>query len=123
MFSVVENTPSCFASVSLHRDTSAPEFQESDLDLLRFLVPHLQRAFSLHVQISRLFCAARPSESAQLQRAVAEAVLTSTGKGLGPAGPLVVTRRGGASALSSGRASTRFFRWRRRLSPCRCFRQ
>src|SRR5579883_3242743 len=56
MFSVVENTPSCFASVSLHRDTSAPEFQESDLDLLRFLVPHLQRAFSLHVQISRLFC-------------------------------------------------------------------
>jgi len=145
IFSLVEKNPSCFAAVSLYRDTTAPEFQESDLELMRFLTPHLQRAFRLSMQFSGLEARAtgceaalemlstavifldisghvifmnraarrllsendgillmrtrlradRPSECAELQKRIAEAVLTSAGKGLSPAGSLFVTRRNG----------------------------
>jgi DNA-binding CsgD family transcriptional regulator len=54
MFSVIENTPSLFASASLYRDQSSPEFETSGLETLRFLSPHLQRAFKLHFQFSEL---------------------------------------------------------------------
>jgi hypothetical protein len=42
MFSVIENMPSRFASVSLYRNQSSPEFETSGLGLetLRFLAPH-----------------------------------------------------------------------------------
>jgi DNA-binding CsgD family transcriptional regulator len=54
MFSVIENTPSRFASASLYRNQSSPEFETSGLETLRFLAPHLQRAFKLHLQFSEL---------------------------------------------------------------------
>ena len=54
MFSAFKKNPSCLAAVSLYRDISAPEFQESDLDLLRFLTPHIQRAFRLSMELSEL---------------------------------------------------------------------
>jgi DNA-binding CsgD family transcriptional regulator len=145
MFSLVEKNPSCFAAVSLYRDSSASEFQESDLNLLRFLTPHLQRAFRLYARLSDLgaratgleaalemlptavifldlagqvalmnraarqllaendglllmrnhLCTDRPSESAELRRLIAEAVSTSLGKGLSPAGSLFVRRKKG----------------------------
>jgi DNA-binding CsgD family transcriptional regulator len=54
MFGVIENTPSRSASVSLFRDRTRPEFNPSDLDILHFLNPHIQRAFKLHFQFARL---------------------------------------------------------------------
>jgi len=54
MFGVILNTPSHGASVSLFRDRSRPEFNPSDLDILRFLNPHIQRAFKLHFQFASL---------------------------------------------------------------------
>lgn len=52
MFTILENNKSCAASVSLYRDRSRREFSESDLRVLRFLAPHLRRAFKLHGQLS-----------------------------------------------------------------------
>lgn len=54
MFVVAENTGSRLASVSLYRDSSHPEFTTSDLDTLRVLTPHVQRAFKLHFRFSEL---------------------------------------------------------------------
>jgi len=53
MFTILENNTSCAASVSLYRDRSRREFSESDLRVLRFLTPHLRRAFKLHFQLSQ----------------------------------------------------------------------
>lgn len=52
MFTILENNKSCAASVSLYRDRSHKEFSESNLHVLRFLTPHLQRAFKLYFQLS-----------------------------------------------------------------------
>ena len=54
MFAIPENSKSSLASVSLYRDKSREEFQESDLEILRFLTPHLRRAFKLHTSFSEL---------------------------------------------------------------------
>jgi DNA-binding CsgD family transcriptional regulator len=54
MFGMVENTQSRKVSVSLYRDRSGSEFSPSDLDILRFLRPHIQRAFKLHSQFASL---------------------------------------------------------------------
>ncbi len=54
MFGLVENTGSRAVSISLYRDRSGSEFNPSDLDILRFLSPHLQRAFKLHFQFASL---------------------------------------------------------------------
>jgi DNA-binding CsgD family transcriptional regulator len=42
------------ASVSLFRGSSASEFRVSDLEPLKLLIPHIQRAFKLHFQFSEL---------------------------------------------------------------------
>jgi DNA-binding CsgD family transcriptional regulator len=42
------------AVLGIYRSQRRGEFGESELDLLRFLMPHVQRAFSLHLQISDL---------------------------------------------------------------------
>lgn len=52
MFSILENNKSCAASVSLYRHRSRKEFSESNVRVLRFLAPHLRRAFKLHFQLS-----------------------------------------------------------------------
>jgi DNA-binding CsgD family transcriptional regulator len=54
MFCMVENTRFRTVSISLYRDRSGPEFNPSDLDILRFLKPHIQRAFKLHCQFAIL---------------------------------------------------------------------
>jgi DNA-binding CsgD family transcriptional regulator len=43
-----------FASVSLYRDKSRAQFTTSDLDILRFLTPHLQSVFRLGLHFSEL---------------------------------------------------------------------
>jgi len=145
MFGVIESGGPRVAAVSLFRDASLPEFGESDLYVLRFLAPHVRRAFRLHFQFSQLkarraeigtaldlvavgiillgpkgeivlmnraasqFVAAndglmalhqglraeRPTESAGLERLIAEAAGTSLGKGLEPAGAMSVSRKKG----------------------------
>lgn len=54
MFALAENSKSCLASVCLYRDKSRTEFTDSDLRILEFIAPHLQRAFKLHRQFSEL---------------------------------------------------------------------
>ena len=64
LFGLVENSGSRFASVSLYRDSSRPAFDASGLELVRFIAPHIQRAFKLHFQFSEL-----KARSAGLERA------------------------------------------------------
>jgi DNA-binding CsgD family transcriptional regulator len=55
MFGLVENTTSQrWGSVSLYRGLSSKEFQTSDLETLKFLIPHIRRAFMLHFRFSEL---------------------------------------------------------------------
>ena len=54
LFAVVENSGSRLTSVSLFRARALPEFQTRELQILRFLAPHLERAFKLHFQLSQL---------------------------------------------------------------------
>jgi DNA-binding CsgD family transcriptional regulator len=54
MFGVIENSPSRWASVSLFRDESGSAFQTSELEILKFLDPHMRRAFNLHFHFSEL---------------------------------------------------------------------
>jgi len=54
MFGLVENDGSRWASVSLYRGQGSNEFCDSDLEALNFLAPHVQRAFRLHFQFSKL---------------------------------------------------------------------
>lgn len=54
MWGVVENSPSRIINIGLYRDLRRQPFESRNLDLLRFLAPHLERAFRLHVQLSEL---------------------------------------------------------------------
>ena len=54
LFAVVENAGPHLNSVSLFRARALPEFQTRELQILRFLAPHLERAFKLHLQLSQL---------------------------------------------------------------------
>lgn len=53
-FAILKRTETCLAGFSLYRDCRQPEFGEPDVQLLRFLAPHLQRAFDLHFRLSDL---------------------------------------------------------------------
>ena len=53
MWGVIENSPSRLINIGLYRDLRRP-FQDKDLELLRFLAPHLQRAFRLHIKFTEL---------------------------------------------------------------------
>jgi len=64
IFGVMENSDLCLASVSLYRDRCRPEFTDSDLRILRFLAPHLRRAFKLHFRLSVLRAQSAGVESA-----------------------------------------------------------
>ena len=142
-FALLQRTLHGDAVIGIYRSRRRGEFGESALDLLRFLLPHVQRAFSLHLQISDLKArttgmtatldvlptgvllvgargeivlmnrvasgilaeqdgllatlgglrAQRSSESDKLQRLILEAVNTSVGKGVCPAGGLLISRR------------------------------
>jgi DNA-binding CsgD family transcriptional regulator len=54
MFTMLENNKACLASVSLYRDRWHSEFTVSEMRTLKFLAPHLQRAFKLHMSLSRM---------------------------------------------------------------------
>lgn len=54
MFGVVDITSSRWASISLFRNASSTPFDESHAEMVRFLIPHIQRAFRLHSQFCEL---------------------------------------------------------------------
>lgn len=54
MFVLLQNNKACLASVSLYRDRLRSEFTPSELKLLQFLAPHLQRAFKMHLDLAQL---------------------------------------------------------------------
>jgi DNA-binding CsgD family transcriptional regulator len=54
MFTVFENTGSRFVSCSLFRNASRGPFEVCEMDISRFLAPHLHRAIKLHAQFSEM---------------------------------------------------------------------
>jgi DNA-binding CsgD family transcriptional regulator len=52
MFGLVANQAGALATVSLFRDPHAGEFLEPQLKILELLVPHVQRAFSIHFNLA-----------------------------------------------------------------------
>jgi DNA-binding CsgD family transcriptional regulator len=52
MWGVVENSGSRVINIGVYRDLPMNPFQSKDLELLRFLEPHLQRAFRLYLRLS-----------------------------------------------------------------------
>jgi DNA-binding CsgD family transcriptional regulator len=65
LFGVAVNSGSRWASVGLYRDSTRSAFGNCELETLRFLAPHIQRAFELHFQFSQL-----RAQSAGLERAL-----------------------------------------------------
>ncbi len=53
MWGVLENSPSRIVNVGLYRDLRRP-FGNKDVELLRFVAPHIIRAFRLHLHLSDL---------------------------------------------------------------------
>lgn len=64
LFGVVENAEARWASVSLYRDSSCTEFEGSTHEILKFLSPHMQRAFKMHLQFSELKAQSQKLETA-----------------------------------------------------------
>jgi DNA-binding CsgD family transcriptional regulator len=53
-FALLQRSSSGDEVVGIYRPRRLGQFEESDLDLLRFLTPHIKRASSLHLHISEL---------------------------------------------------------------------
>jgi DNA-binding CsgD family transcriptional regulator/PAS domain-containing protein len=54
MWGVIENSPARIINIGIYRDLRKRPFRGGDLNLLRFLAPHLDRAFRMHLQLSEL---------------------------------------------------------------------
>ena len=93
LFGVVENDGRRWASVSLYRDKSAAAFDSSELDIVQFLAPHMQRAFEMHLKFSAL-----KMQSAGLQEALD--LLPSGVIFLGPGGRVLLMNRSASAILS-----------------------
>lgn len=65
MFGTIENTATQWATVSLYRHAKSGEFEENpDLQVLKLIVPHIQRAFRLHLRFSELAARTEATETA-----------------------------------------------------------
>ena len=92
MFALVENNQSCLASVCLYRNRSGTEFSNSEAQVLKFLAPHLQRAFKLHLHFSEL----------KAHSAGVEEALNTLSIGvilIGPGGTLILMNRTAAALV------------------------
>jgi len=65
MWGVIENSSSRLINLGLYRDLRRQPFRIQDLELLRFLAPHLERAFRLHLKLAEL-----KTRAEDLQRAI-----------------------------------------------------
>lgn len=50
-FGMVERGPARVANISIYRGSHAGPFAESDLELIRFLRPHIKRAYRIHTDL------------------------------------------------------------------------
>lgn len=64
MFGVVANEAGSLASMSVFRDPAAGPFAESQLHTLKLLVPHIQRAFGMHLRFAGVIGRAKGAEDA-----------------------------------------------------------
>jgi DNA-binding CsgD family transcriptional regulator len=103
MFALAENSNSCLASVCLYRDKSCTEFTDSELQILKFIAPHLKRAFKLHLQFSELRAHSTSMETA-LDMAPTGVIL------VGPKREIVLMNRSArvVTAEHDGLLATRF---------------
>jgi DNA-binding CsgD family transcriptional regulator/PAS domain-containing protein len=147
MWSLVEQSDSRYTNFGVYRGLGKGEFKEHEVQLLRFLAPHMKRAFAIHFQfadlkhrgeslqaaldalsagvilvghkmrivamnrnatklvaesdgllaIQEVLRADSAGETSLLERLVAEAEATSNGRGLGPAGAMLVSRKSRSS--------------------------
>jgi len=64
MFALIENKQPRIANIAVLRPVRAAAFEDADLDLLRFLLPHIRRAFRLHFQMANLHKRSQNMQSA-----------------------------------------------------------
>lgn len=93
MFAVMQKTDGRISNVSVFRSPTAEPFGSSELDILRALVPHLQRASRLHFQIAELKGLAASFQSAFDM--ISTAIML-----LGAKGQIVAANRAAADLLS-----------------------
>ena len=82
IFVGIERSPSRLVNVNVFRGLRAGPFEEQDLPLIRFLTPHIKRAYRLHSELA----------ASRTQRASLQAALDSLAMGvflLGPKGRVV----------------------------------
>lgn len=53
LLAMIERSPSRIVSLSIYRSWQAGSFEERNLDIMRFLRPHIQRAYRLHTEFSK----------------------------------------------------------------------
>lgn len=94
MWGVMEKSPSRMINVGLYRDLRGP-FGTDDLELLRFVTPHIVRAFRLHLLVSEL-----KAQAAGLQHAID--CLTTGLILLGERGRIVYTNHRADQLLAEG---------------------
>jgi PAS domain-containing protein len=81
LFATFENTARRFSAVSLFRNASSGEFEEdADLQVVRLIVPHVQRAFGLHFRLSELKARSEGIETALNMLPTAVIFLKSNGE-------------------------------------------
>ena len=80
MFGIIEKGEFNFGNVALLRPPSEEPFGSDELQLLQFLIPHIQRAFHLHFQISDLKSRNKSLQTAFDMTPTAMVLLGSTGE-------------------------------------------
>lgn len=81
MFGVVENDPGRrLGSLSLYRGAAAGEFQPAELQVLESLMPHIRRAFRLHIKFSELDARTKATETILNQLSTAVVFVGASGE-------------------------------------------
>ena len=94
MWNMARHSSSQMTNLGVYRDVKKGAFGDEDLVFLKFLAPHVQRAFQLHLQFSQL-----KSKNAELETALD---LMPVGIVLlGPKGEIVLMNRAAAQFVSA----------------------
>jgi hypothetical protein len=77
---VVENSGKRWASISFYRTANQSQCEASDLEVIRFLAPHMQRAFKLHSDFAELTARASVLETGLSEYPVGVILFGENGK-------------------------------------------
>jgi DNA-binding CsgD family transcriptional regulator len=80
MFGVVANQSNTLASVSVFRDPTAGQFADGQLEVLRLIIPHVQRAFAIHFTFADLQSRTAGFESALIMIQLGVVMISPKGK-------------------------------------------